>query len=167
MGSARIGLLRQPFLPAMRQRRGSSTTFAQPLMPPPGISPASGCPRRGYSKSNPRQIFVAIDGDQNAAMNEMDKVLASDYPENLHWFILNNGTGESVGPSLSLPLCPWHYDPARVINTRNIPPGSFKHSPINSSGLKFESEEARALAKEIGSLPAQAHLARRILAARM
>jgi CRP-like cAMP-binding protein len=121
----------------------------------------------GAAKSNPRQVFVAIDGDQNAVMNEMEKVLASDYPDNLHWFILNNGTGESVGPSLSLPLCPWHYDLARVINTRNIPPGSFKHSRINASGLKFESEEARALAKEIGNLPAQAHLARRILAERM
>jgi CRP-like cAMP-binding protein/sulfopyruvate decarboxylase TPP-binding subunit len=121
----------------------------------------------GAAKSNPRQVFVAIDGDQNAVMNEMEKVLASDYPDNLHWFILNNGTGESVGPSLSLPLCPWHYDLARVINTRNTPLGTFKHSRINASGLKFESEEARALAKEIGNLPAQAHLARRILAERM
>ena len=121
----------------------------------------------GAAKSNPRQVFVAVDGDQNAVMNEMEKVLSSDYPDNLHWFILNNGTGESVGPALSLPLSPWHYDLARVINTRNTPPGSFGHSRINASGLKFESEEARALAKEIGNLPAQAHLARRILAKRM
>ena len=118
----------------------------------------------GAAKSNPHQMFVAIDGDQNAVMNEMEKVLASDYPENLYWYILNNGTGESVGPSLSIPLAPWHFDLARVINTRNISPGSFKAPRINASGLKFEPVQARVLAKDIGNLPAQAQLARQILA---
>ena len=117
----------------------------------------------GAAKSNPHQVFVAIDGDQNAVMNEMEKVLPSDYPANLDWYILNNGTGESVGPSLSLPLSPWHYELARVINTRNAPPGSFKPSRINASGLKFKSAAAQALAREIGNLPAQAHRARQIL----
>lgn len=121
----------------------------------------------GAAKSNPLQVFVAIEGDQNAVMNEMEKVLTSDYPDNLYWYILNNGTGESVGPSLSLPLSPWHYDLARVINTNNGPPGSFKHSRINASGLKFASDEAKELAAEIGNLPAQAHLARRLLARKL
>lgn len=117
----------------------------------------------GAAKSDPSQVFVAIDGDQNAVMNEMEKVLSSDYPDNLYWFILDNGTGESVGTSLSLPLSPWHYELARVINTRNQAPGSFKYSRINASGLKFDDPAAAAMARELGSLPAQAHVARRLL----
>ena len=118
----------------------------------------------GAAKSDPSRIFVAIDGDQNAQMNEMEKVICSDYPENLYWFILNNGTGESVGTSRSLPLAPWFYDLAYIIQTRNDPPGKFNHPRVNASGLKFASDEAKALAAGIGNLPAQAHLARRILA---
>lgn len=117
----------------------------------------------GAAKSDPGQVFVAIDGDQNAVMNEMEKVLSSDYPDNLFWYILDNGTGESVGTSLSLPLSPWHYELARVINTRNQPPGSFKYGRINASGAKFANTEAAAIAKDIGNLPAQAHVARRLL----
>jgi hypothetical protein len=94
----------------------------------------------------------------------MEKVICSDYPENLYWFILNNGTGESVGTSRSLPLAPWFYDLAYIIQTRNDPPGKFNHPRVNASGLKFASDEAKALAAGIGNLPAQAHLARRILA---
>ena len=120
----------------------------------------------GAAKSDPSRIFVAIDGDQNAQMNEMEKVLCSDYPENLYWFILNNGTGESVGTSRSLPLAPWFYDLAYVIQTKNDPPGSFKYPRINASGLKFELPGARGLAADIGNLPAQAHLARRLLKSR-
>ena len=117
----------------------------------------------GAAKSNPDQVFVAIDGDQNAIMNEMDKVLSHDYPENLFWFILNNGTGESVAPTPSIPLSPWHYDLAHVINTTNGLPGSFSYSRIDNSGLKFDSAEAKELAANIGNLPAQAHLARKLL----
>lgn len=117
----------------------------------------------GAAKSDPGRVFVAIEGDQNATMNEMEKVVAADYPANLYWFILNNGTGESVGPSVSLPLAPWFYDLAYVINTSNLEPGAFNHPRINASGLKFDSEEAKALAARIGNLPAQAHLARKLL----
>ncbi|TSC64096.1 MAG: hypothetical protein G01um101493_233 [Microgenomates group bacterium Gr01-1014_93] len=117
----------------------------------------------GAAKSNPEQNFVAIDGDQNAVMSEMEKVLSSDYPPNLRWFILNNGTGESVGTARSLPLSPIHYDMAYVINTKNEKPGSFKYPRINASGLKFDTEEAQELARNIGNLPAQAHLGRRLL----
>lgn len=117
----------------------------------------------GAAKSNPNQVFVAIEGDQNAVMNEMEKVICSDYPENLFWYIINNGSGESVGPSLSLPLAPWHYELARVINTRNIQPNSFNYPRINASGLKFDRPEAAAIAAEFGNLPAQAKLARIIL----
>ncbi|MFN5620493.1 MAG: thiamine pyrophosphate-dependent enzyme [Flavobacteriales bacterium] len=117
----------------------------------------------GAAKSNPNQVFVAVEGDQNAVMNEMEKVICSDYPENLYWYILNNGSGESVGPSLSLPLAPWHYELARVINTHNIEPNSFSYPRINASGLKFDMPEAAAITSEIGNLPAQARLARIIL----
>lgn len=120
----------------------------------------------GAAKSNPDQNFVAIDGDQNAVMNEMEKVVTSDYPPNLRWFILNNGTGESVGTARSLPLSPIHYDMAYVINTKNEKPGSFNYPRINASGLKFDTEEAQELARRIGNLPAQAHLARQLLAER-
>jgi phosphonopyruvate decarboxylase len=117
----------------------------------------------GAAKSNPDQVFVAIDGDQNAIMNEMDKVIAHDYPGNLFWFILNNGTGESVAPTPSLPLSPWHYDLAHVINTTNGLVGSFDYPRLDDSGLKFDPQEAKTLAAKIGNLPAQAHLARRLL----
>lgn len=117
----------------------------------------------GAAKSNPDQVFVAIDGDQNAIMNEMEKVIAHDYPENLFWFILNNGTGESVAPTPSIPLSPWHYDLAHVINTTNELPGSFHYPRIDNSGLKFDSQEAKELAVNIGNLPAQAQLARKLL----
>lgn len=120
----------------------------------------------GCAKSNPNQVFVAIDGDQNALMSEMEKVLAFDYPENLFWFILNNGTGESVAPTPSIPLAPWHYELAHVINTSNGDPGSLKYHRIDDSGIKFDTKEARELAKRIGNLPAQAFLAREILARR-
>lgn len=83
----------------------------------------------------------------------MEMVLSSDYPENLYWYILNNGTGESVGPSLSLPLSPWHYELARVIHTRTVPPGTFKPCRINATGLKFEPVQARTLAKKHGQSP--------------
>mgnify|MGYP003341126216 FL=1 len=119
--------------------------------------------RSAAAKSNPNQIFVAIDGDQNAIMNEMEKVVCSDYPENLFWYIINNGTGESVGTSISIPLSPWHYDLARIIHTYNDPPGTFTYPRINGSGIKFDNEEAMNLAKEIGNLPAEARLARKIL----
>lgn len=121
----------------------------------------------GAAKACPDQIFIAIDGDQNAMMNEMEKVLCSDYPDNLYWYILNNGTGESVGTSVSLPLTPWHYDLARVINTRNEIPGAFNYPRINASGLKFEHPDAQALAGTIGNLPAEAIMARQFLIKKM
>jgi CRP-like cAMP-binding protein/sulfopyruvate decarboxylase TPP-binding subunit len=120
----------------------------------------------GAAKSNPAQTFVAIDGDQNAVMNEMEKVLSFDYPPNLYWFILNNGIGESVGPSLSLPLSPCHYELGYVINTRSNAPGDFQYDRINNVGRKFDTPEAKALAEKIGNLPAQAQLARQLLAAK-
>lgn len=120
----------------------------------------------GAAKSNPDQVFVAIDGDQNALMSEMEKVLSFDYPENLFWFILNNGTGESVAPTPGIPLSPWHYELAHVINTSNGDPGTFNYPRIDDSGLKFDTEDARELAERIGNLPAQAHLARKILSSR-
>ncbi len=118
----------------------------------------------GAAKSNPGQVFVAIDGDQNAVMSEMEKVLSSDYPDNLYWFILDNGIGESVGPSISLPLSPWHYELAQVIQTRCEAPGTFPYDRVNSSGMKFDSPAALALAEKYGNLPAQAMLARELLA---
>jgi len=119
----------------------------------------------GAAKSRPDVVFVAIDGDQNAVMSEMEKILSSDYPENLFWFILDNGVGESVGLTPSIPLSPWHYELAHVINTASGTSVSFRYPRMNASGVKFEAPEARHLAEQIGNLPAQAHLARRILSA--
>lgn len=120
----------------------------------------------GAAKSNPDQKFVAIDGDQNAFNSEMDKILSSDYPMNLSWYIFNNGTGESVGPSRSKPLTKAHYELASVINTKNEPPVPYHYKRIGALGAKFRTQEALTLAAEIGDHPAQMVLARRWLTER-
>lgn len=118
----------------------------------------------GAAKSNPDQKFVAIDGDQNAFNSEMDKILSSDYPlNNLSWYIFNNGTGESVGPSRSRPLTKAHYELAYVINTKNEPPVPYRYKRIGAFGAKFRTQEALTLASEIGDHPAQMALARQWL----
>jgi len=58
--------------------------------------------------------------------------LAGDYPSNLHWYVLNNGIGASVGTSESLPLGAQYDDLARVIETRPDEPGTFAHPRVRA-----------------------------------
>ena len=79
----------------------------------------------GLAKSRPDIEVVVVDGDQNALMSAMKDQLASDYPPNLHWYILDNGIGASVGTSESMPLGPAYDDLARIVRTVPDAPGSF------------------------------------------
>jgi phosphonopyruvate decarboxylase len=87
----------------------------------------------GLAKSRPELDVVVVDGDQNALMSAMKDHLAGDYPANLHWYILNNGIGASVGTSESLPLAASYDDLARVIETRADEPGSFRHPRVRAT----------------------------------
>lgn len=99
---------------------------------------------------------VVVDGDQNAQMSCMKDNLTAEYPPNLHWVIMDNGMGASVGVARSIPLAPSYYDLARVIRT--IPdglPGEFQHPRVKAKGDYFETDEGRRLAQELGGpLPA-------------
>lgn len=86
----------------------------------------------GLAKARPDVEVVVVDGDQNALMSQMKDHLASDYPPNLHWYVLNNGIGASVGTSESLPLGPAYDDIARVIETRADEPWSFQHPRVRA-----------------------------------
>ena len=87
----------------------------------------------GLAKSRPDIEVVVVDGDQNALMSAMKDHLAGDYPANLHWYILDNGIGASVGTSESLPLAASYDDLARVIETRADEPGSFRHPRVRAT----------------------------------
>jgi hypothetical protein len=100
----------------------------------------------GLAKSRPDLEVVVVDGDQNALMSAMKEQLAGDYPPNLHWYILDNGIGASVGTSESMPLPASIHDLARVVETRADEPGSFPHprvravvegAPLSSLTLRF------------------------------
>ncbi|MFM7051368.1 MAG: thiamine pyrophosphate-dependent enzyme [Planctomycetota bacterium] len=86
----------------------------------------------GLAKSRPDVEVVVVDGDQNALMSAMKDQLAADYPPNLHWYVLDNGIGASVGTSESLPLPECCSDLARVIRTRPDEPGSFAHPRVRA-----------------------------------
>src|SRR3989344_4879702 len=51
----------------------------------------------GMAMANPDIEVIVVDGDQNALMGKMQEVMAAEYPKNLHWYILDNGFGTSVG----------------------------------------------------------------------
>lgn len=108
------------------------------------------------ARSNPDIEVVVVDGDQNAQMSHMKDHLKTEYPDNLHWYILDNGIGASVGTIRSTPLNPDHYQLARVIPTIPDAPGSFKYPRVNARGAYFESDSVRKMAEEIGPLPTHA-----------
>ena len=110
----------------------------------------------GLAKTNPDIKVVVVDGDQNAEMGKMHEILANDYPSNLHWFILDNGFGTSVGVSRSVPLPWWYYDLAHVIRTVPDRPGEFRAPRIGGRGLYFDMTEAREMAERLGPLPVHA-----------
>lgn len=84
----------------------------------------------GLARSRPDLEVVVVDGDQNALMSTMKDHLAADYPPNLHWYVLDNGIGASVGTSESVPLGCGITDLARVILTEPDEPGSFRHPRV-------------------------------------
>lgn len=111
----------------------------------------------GMAVSNPNIKVVVVDGDQNAQMGKMTEILDNHYPDNLFWEVLDNGYGTSVGVARSNRLPHWYYNLARVIRT--IPdepkgPKKFNEPRVGARGAYFSSLDARALAREIGSLPA-------------
>lgn len=105
------------------------------------------------ARSNPDIEVVVVDGDQNAQMGSMKDNLAAEYPDNLQWYILNNGIGASVGVARSVPLGEWHYELARVIPTIPDAPSSFAYPRVKGNGVYFSTEESQIIAKEIGPLP--------------
>lgn len=108
------------------------------------------------ARSNPDIEVVIVDGDQNAQMSTIKDHLKLEYPENLYWYILNNGIGASVGTIPSLPLTPDYYQLGRVLSTIPDAPNSFAHTRVGKGGMSFEFDDARRLAEEIGTLPAHA-----------
>ena len=99
----------------------------------------------GLARSRPELEVVVVDGDQNALMSLMKDHLAVDYPANLHWYILDNRIGASVGTSESVPLGAHFDDLARVIETRPDEPGSFAHPRVRAThaGAPLSSLAAR------------------------
>lgn len=104
--------------------------------------------------SNPEIEVVVVDGDQNAQMGSMKDNLAANYPDNLQWYILDNGIGASVGVADSVPLGNWHYELARVIPTIPEAPGTFPYPRVRNRGAYFDSEESQVMAAQVGALPA-------------
>lgn len=86
------------------------------------------------ARRRPDREVVVVDGDQNAQMSAMKDHLLHHYPDNLHWYVLNNGVGASVGGALSLPLAPLYGALARVIPIAPDPPGPFPHPRVRADG---------------------------------
>jgi len=94
----------------------------------------------GLATSRPDVEVVVIDGDQNALMSAMKEQLRADFPPNLHWYVLDNGIGASVGTSVSVPLGASLEGLAEVIATRPDEPGSFRHPRVSAVGARFDRE---------------------------
>ncbi|MFM1824000.1 MAG: hypothetical protein RI967_2266 [Planctomycetota bacterium] len=84
----------------------------------------------GLARSRPDLEVVVVDGDQNALMSAMKDQFATERPANLHWYILDNGIGASVGTSESVPLAASYGDLARIVPTHPDEPGSFAHPRV-------------------------------------
>lgn len=94
----------------------------------------------GLANALPNLEVVVVDGDQNALMSTMKDQLLATYPDNLHWYVLNNGIGASVGVAESLPLSPLYDDLARVIPTVPDSPGSFQYPRVKAAGTSTEAK---------------------------
>lgn len=112
----------------------------------------------GMAVSNPDIEVVVVDGDANALMSHMNPNLFAHYPDNLNWYILDNGISASVGTSPSVPLTPDFYSLARVIRTIPEGPGEFKAPRVGKKGVYFDDlNEAEILAQALGGpLPGHA-----------
>ncbi len=80
--------------------------------------------------SRPDLEVVVVDGDQNAQMSAMKDHLLHRSPANLHWYVLDNGVGASVGSPSSLPLASAYRRLARVVTIPADPPGPFPHPRV-------------------------------------
>ena len=102
--------------------------------------------------SRPDLEVVVIDGDQNALMSCMKDTLWHDHPANLHWYILDNQVGASVGGAPSLPLPDVMGELACVIQTLPDPQGSFVHPRVGAHGARFDAAPPAELAGRLASL---------------
>ncbi len=78
----------------------------------------------------PTLSVVVIDGDQNAQMSCMKDHLFSTYPNNLHYYIINNKIGASVGNAASVQLASYYKKIAHIID---VPPDNtpFTYSRVS------------------------------------
>ena len=104
------------------------------------------------AKCRPDLEVVVVDGDQNALMSTMKEHLWSDYPANLHWYILNNHVGASVGGLPSLPIPATFHDLARIIEIVPDTLGSFQYPRVTAHQAYFPQEPPAALAGRLSSL---------------
>ena len=102
--------------------------------------------------SRPDLDVVVIDGDQNALMSCMKDTLWHDHPSNLHWYILDNQVGASVGGAPSLPLPEVMGELAGIVRTLPDLPGSFSHPRVGAHGARFDSAPPAELAGRLASL---------------
>jgi|694.fasta_scaffold130538_2 phosphonopyruvate decarboxylase len=85
--------------------------------------------------SRPDLEVVVVDGDQNAQMSAMKDHLLQWSPANLHWYVLDNGVGASVGSDSvaaprSVPLAAAYRRLANVVTIPADPPGPFPHPRV-------------------------------------
>lgn len=84
----------------------------------------------GLATSRPDREIVVVDGDQNALMSSMKDHMAAGAPGNLHWYVLNNGIGASVGTARSVPIRGPIENSATVTTTRPDEPGTFEYPRV-------------------------------------
>ncbi len=88
--------------------------------------------------THPDLDVVVVDGDQNAQMSTFKDALSADHPANLHWYVLDNGIGASVGTARSLPLSPQIRAHATVMPTHPDAPRSFRYPRVKPHGAAIE-----------------------------
>lgn len=98
------------------------------------------------ARQRPDLEVVVVDGDQNAQMSCMQEHLRQDYPENLFWYVLNNGVGASVGGARSVPLSASIRQLARVIPTTADLQMPFRHPRVRPPGAGSAAGAAPTLA---------------------
>ncbi len=97
----------------------------------------------GLAVSRPDLQVVVVDGDQNAVMSCMKEHLAAHYPDNLHWYILDNGIGASVGNAASVPLSTQCHNLARVVKIKPDAPGTFRYPRVSATGVYADQADAQ------------------------
>jgi len=69
------------------------------------------------ARMQPGLEVVVVDGDQNAEMSTIKDHLVEERPQNLFWYVLDNGVGSSVGGATSVPLGALYAGLASVLPT--------------------------------------------------